>query len=627
VGKQASAIPSQLTGYSGWASFQNGDLKTAARKLNAALEKLNQAKNSSYVLGQVEYVGNDVLGYAARNEITDSWVGDVGRAFSDADRQGVNPQLYKANYQDFQNSKATVSDKAVTSRVGGDPVKAGEQNSAATKLAAALREAEDTGNAAQVKAIISQLEAHQYDPAWAAAFFKELGPDETRFAIEFIYKEDDPENVRLLTIYDTALASATNSDGWDPDFNSQMWKQGGGMRASDSLLLKYQTVAYSEDFLTKAADSALFYPEGTLTTLDPKYAKIIFNALAQNPDASLHYLLGSPPDGKNGTLPGTRIMALLRDYQNTFRTDEGGSATALSSVLAAAGRSSDAMQQYVGPFGTEPQIQVLLHVLSGTPDAWVPEGIRPGINQVICEHIDLFVPHIDPKHPESPEFGSDWTWQEKIFKMAVADNEGHVDIEGVRQLQNAVQQWALLHVPDVSAKSGASLDAFRAYMYQVGTLWALAALPVRQGGYDKEHFREEQIDAIKTLVGLIPIPVPLKDEGAKKVAEYMVDHVDEWSREIGAKAAAKAGGDADKESVEAYYRQLGGMRLMLSEQYVAQHPGLVKGMTSTEEAEYIHQLAEGTDPSGGSDADVAAFELELDSASKTFAEQYNNPKR
>lgn len=628
VATKASAIPSQLTGYSGWATQQNGDLSAAARRLNSALETLNQAKNSSYVLGQVAYVGNDVLGYAARNDDTDSWVGSVGRAFAEAQRQGIPPQAYRADYQDFLNSKVTVDDKAVTSRVGGDPVKAAQRDAAAVKLAAQLREAQDTGNAAQVKAIIAQLDAYKNDPDYCAAFFKELGADGIRntTALSFL-NENNAQDLNLLKIYDTALASATNSVNWDPNITSQIWKPGGGARYSDLLLLKYSSVPFSEDFLTQAADSSLFYPDGNNTTLDARSANILFHALAQNPTAALDYLIGNAPDGKGGYTPFNRMIPILRNYQSDLRQNYGGEGDALSALIAAASKSPDATSAYVGPFGTEPQISVLLHILSDTPDPWMPNAIRPGIRQAIIDHINLFVPSIDPKHPQSPDVSSDWTWQEKIFKIAVADNEGNVDLQGVKELQDAVQQWALQHVPPVSANDGHSLDAFRAYMYQVGTLWAMAALPVRQGGYDREAFRARQIDGIKTLLGLIPIPVPLKDEGAKKIGEYVVDHVDEWSREVGAKAAEKAGGSPDKESAEAYYTQLGGMRLMLAQQYVAQHPSLLDGKTPEQAGEYIHQLAEGTDPSGGSDPDVASFELELDSASKTFAEQYNNPSR
>lgn len=628
VANQASAIPSQLTGYSGWAAQQNSDLSAAARRLNSALETLNQAGNSPYVLGQVAYAGNDVLGYAARNDETDSWVGSVGRAFAAVERRGIPPQVYRMDYEDYLNSKVTVADKSVTSLIGGDPVQAGRRDAAAVRLAAQLREAQDTGNAAQLKAIIGRLGAFQYDPDYCAAFFKELGSDGIRntTALSFL-DEKNPDDVALLRIYDTALASATNSVNWDPTITSGMWKPGGGASYSDMLLLKYSSVPFSEDFLTQAADSSLFYPEGVHGPLEARSASILFHALSQNPAAALDYLVGNAPDGKGGYTPFNRTVALLRDYQNDLRSNYEGEGDALSALIAAAGRSPDATTAYVGPFGTEPQIQVLLHILSVTPDPWMPEAIRPGIRQAIIDHINLFVPRVDPRHPQSPRVGSDWTWQEKIFKISVADNEGHVDLQGVKELQDAIQEWALQHVPPVSANDGRSLDAFHAYMYQVGTLWALAALPIRQGGYDAEAFRAEQIAGIKTLIGLIPIPVPLKDEGAKKIGEYVVDHVDEWAREIGAQTAEKAGGDPDKESVEAYYTQLGGMRLMLAQRYVAQHPGLIAGKTPQAAGEYIHQLAQGTDPSGGSNPNVASFELELDSASKTFAEQYNNPSR
>lgn len=619
---KASAIPSQLTGYSGWATQQNGDLSAAARRLNSALETLNQAKNSSYVLGQVEYVGNDVLGYAARNDETDSWVGSVGRAFADAEREGIPPQVYRANYQDFQNSKVTVDDKAVTSRVAGDPVLAAQRDAAAVQLAAQLREAQDTGNAAQVKLIISLLE-YNNDPDYYAAFFKELGANGIRNTTSLSFlDENNPEDANLLRIYDTALASATNSVNWDPNITSQIWKQGGAY--SDLLLLKYSAVPFSEDFLTQAADSTLLPPEDSHATLDARSANIVLHALSQNPSAALHYLIGNTPDGNGGYTPRSRVITLLIDYQADLRQDYGGEGDALSALIAAAGTAPDATMAYVGPFGTEPQIQVLLHILSYTPDPWMPEAIRAGIRQAITDHVNLFVPYVDPRSPEAPVAGADLSWQEKIFKMSVADNEGHVDMQGVKELQQAIQQWALQHVPPLNANDGHSLDRFRAYMYQVGALWGLTTYPVRQGGYDAQEFRAKQIEGIKTMLGLIPIPVPLADEGAKKIGEYVVDHVDEWSRDIGARWAEASGGDPNKESKEAYYTQLGGMLLVMSKQFVAQHPSLVDGKTPQEAAEFIHELALGRDPLHGANTDVSAFEGQLDSASRTFGD-YSSP--
>lgn len=630
---EASAIPSQLTGWSGWATQQNGDLSAAARRLNTALEHLNQAKNSGYVLGQVDYAGNDVLGYAARNQTTDDWVGSVGRAFAEESRHGIPPQIYKMEYRDILNSKVTTTDGAITSKVGGDPVTAGQQNAQAVELAARLREAEDTNNGAQVQAIIAELDGHQLDPTFSAAFFNELGPGGVSGTIWFISNEKDPNNVRLLKIFDTALASATDSPNWNPDFTNQLWPgpTDPGWKPSvmiDMLALKYAQTPFSEDFLTKAADSTLFFPENHPGTTYPEFAAIVFNALAQNPGAALHYMIGNGPNGTGGQSRSIRMVDLLRQYQSDLRSNQdGGMGPALANLIAQAGAAPDARQPYVGPFGTEPRIQVLFHTLTALPEPWMPDSIRPGIARAISENIDLFLPVIDPKHPKSPEVGADWSWQEKIFKAAVADNRGNVNLDGVHQIQDAIQQWALTHVPPVNPNDAASLDTFRAYMYQVGTLWALAALPVRQGGYDKDHFREQQIDGIKMLIGLIPIPVPLKDEGAKKLTEYVVDHVDEWAREIGANAAKKAGGNPDKESAEVYYRQLGDLRLMLATQFAAQHPGLLSGKTSQDAGEYIHQLADGTDPSGGTSADVANFEAYLDSASIAFSDQYQNPGR
>lgn len=630
---QASAIPSQLTGWQGWTTTQNANLSAAARRLNAALEKLNTAGNSPEVLGKVEYLGNDVLGYATRNQTTDDWVGDVGRAFVEAARKGIPPQVWKNNYQDFLDSKVTTDDKSITSQVGNDPVKKAEQERQAVELAAQLEEAQDTQDSKQVRAIITQLEANERNRDFAAAFFKELGPDRTRATIPFIDLHEtgievhDPENARLLEIYDTALASATRSQDWDPEFNSSLWPGGDKSGASYDLILlvKYQQVPYSEDFLTKMGDSTLFYPHRQ-GTLQPDYAKAVFNAIAQNHDAALDYLIGNGPDGEGGTSRAVRAVDLLRMYQADLRYDNAGIGDGFSGMVASAGAASGARELYVGPFGTEPRIQVLLHTLAEMPDAWMADSVRPGIAKAVSENIDLFVTPVDPKRPAYPKIGSDWTWQEKIFKAGVADNEGHVDLASVRELQNAIEDYARTHPgPKLEPGDGYSITAVRAHMYQLGLLWGLTSLPVRQGHYDQEHAREERIDAIKTGLGLIPIPVPGKDEAGKKIAEYVVDHADEWGREIGANAAKNVGGNADQESGNDYYEQLGGMRLMLAQQFVAQHPNLVAGKSEGDAGEYVHQLANGTLAS--KDPGVADFQGELDSATRAFADQYHLPER
>lgn len=630
---QASAIPSQLTGWQGWATTQNTNLSAAARRLNAALEKLNSAGNSAEVLGKVEYLGNDVLGYAARNQPTDDWVGDVGRAFAQASHKGIPPQVWKNNYEDFLNSKVTTDDSSITSQVGNDPVKKADQQRQAVELAAQLGEAQDAQDAKQVRAIVARLEANEKNPDYTAAFFKELGPDRTRNTIPYLDLHEtgidvhDPENVRLLEIYDTALASATNSQSWDPEFNSRLWPGGDRSGASydQILLIKYQQVPYSEDFLTKMGDSTLFYPHQQ-GTLQPDYARVVFDAIAQNHDAALDYLIGNGPDDVGGTSRATRAVDLLRMYQNDLRSDNAGIGDGFSSMVANAGTAPGARDLYVGPFGTEPRIQVLLHTLAEMPDPWMADSIRPGIAKAVSENVDLFVTPVDPKHPSYPHIGSDWTWQEKIFKAGVADNDGNVDLASVRELQNAIEEYARTHPgPKLDPSDGYSINAVRAHMYQLGLLWGLTSLPVRQGHYDEEHAREERIDAIKMGLGLIPIPVPGKDEAGKKIAEYVVDHADEWGREIGANAAKNVGGNADQESGDDYYEQLGDMRLMLAHQFIAQHPNLVAGKSDADAGEYIHQLANGTLAS--KDPGVAGFEGELDSATRAFADQYHLPER
>lgn len=116
-----SAIPGQLLSWAGWASTANPDLEAAAHDLNQKIDLLNLSHPDPAVLGQVPYVGDDVLAYAIRNGSTDQWVGQVGQAFLTLATRGIPPGILRQEWDAILNGTATVSGGALDGMVGGDP--------------------------------------------------------------------------------------------------------------------------------------------------------------------------------------------------------------------------------------------------------------------------------------------------------------------------------------------------------------------------------------------------------------------------------------------------------------------------------------------------------------------------
>jgi hypothetical protein len=119
-----SAIPGQLIGWAAWARQAAPSLERAARDLNLAIEELNLSRGDLAVLGQVPFLGDDLLAYAARNLQTDEWVGQVGQAFLRVATRGLPPGLVRANYQDLLKGVVETSFSEIASQVGGDPTSA-----------------------------------------------------------------------------------------------------------------------------------------------------------------------------------------------------------------------------------------------------------------------------------------------------------------------------------------------------------------------------------------------------------------------------------------------------------------------------------------------------------------------
>ncbi|HXM53965.1 MAG TPA: hypothetical protein VOB72_01150, partial [Candidatus Dormibacteraeota bacterium] len=359
MAEKVSAIPDDLINWSGWAQGLNTDLRGAAKQLNQAIQDLNQSHPDPGILGPVAFAGNAAIGYAARNDSTDVWVGRVGQAFRSAATRGLPGGLIRANYDDFGRGLVTTDQSTISSQVGADPAAEAEKIRRAVELAEQVDEALAAGDADKARSLLNQLalDENWLDPTFDSAFFKELGPDGVRDVMPVI-KDDEG----LLVIFDNSLATATKAPDWDPAFNESLFP-GPGPNWSPAnhdlaLLLKYGV--YSEDFLTRAGDNILL--GGTYDRnrpSDPWEEQLALEALSRNPDAALHYLLGHAfnPELK-GPAFGPRVGELMVLYRQLFDTNPD-LARAMGDLIGASAHASDARTVIVGPYGDEPQIQVL----------------------------------------------------------------------------------------------------------------------------------------------------------------------------------------------------------------------------------------------------------------------------
>lgn len=119
----AAAIPSQLIGWPTWTSSLNTALESKGDLLDVAIASLARSGPDASILqlGPGDYVGGAVMTFAAQNQAVDRWVGDVGRAFLHAATAGLPPGIVRANYEDFLNGVATMTDSQLALQVPDDP--------------------------------------------------------------------------------------------------------------------------------------------------------------------------------------------------------------------------------------------------------------------------------------------------------------------------------------------------------------------------------------------------------------------------------------------------------------------------------------------------------------------------
>ena len=627
---KVSAIPGQLINYASWAAQNDPDLETSARAAVKAIEALNMSGPDPSILRSVSYDNaNDMIGFAVRSLATDRWVGQVGRAFLDIELAGL-PAALRAQYmQEFLNSTVT-ADQSQLSGVGGDPTATAQDQADAAMLAAQMQEAIDTGNQQQVQQIIQQLAQHQDDATFTSEFFQQLGPGSTLKVVSFISPNPGQgtmptpltqQQLDLLRIFDTALATATNSPDWDTSFDTALWPPLGSdhiihtVTWDQALLLQFGT--YSEDFLTKAGDDILFetprqWTNANLGTipgdLQSRFDTMFMEALSRNPNASLDYLLG------HYTGQGQDRLTELMD-QSWMEYTRGGSdnpfARAIGDAIGAAGTSPYSSYPYSD---SEKGWQVLLHDIADFSNDSVPDGIRPALATVLSygDRMGDFVGVM-------PAQDGSWSWQQTIFKYAEETQDGHVDWNRVTQIQTAVANWANAHIPgDIDSTVNTPNNiAWQTWSTQVGNLFGLTALPIRTSGYDQAAIARQENAVFSAAFDFAPVPGgPIVSGITNNLANYLFDQLNSHNSQLA----------ADKNAATMYYQQALFMREDMTAQFLTQHPELGYGPPGSASFQQAVQRIAGEQIASPGDPDkVSQFVYVLNTASDQFAQSYGTP--
>lgn len=489
-----SANPSELVGWAGWAQGLNGNLSGSAHDLNDAIEAFNKAPQNPKFTPPVAYVGNDVIAYAAQNGTVDAWVGEVGQAFAAVDHAGIPGGVYRANQRDFFGGVNTASEAALMALVGGDPTRQAKSAAGGARLAAEVREAQDSGDSAKVRALLARLE--NTDQQFDLTFFQDLGADRTITALIDVAGTRDQN---LLRTFDTALGQATNDPRWDPAFTSALldpnrgaWKPAEGFIGDFQLdLLRYGK--YSGDFLTSAGD--YFLLSGKCPTVRASdTAAVVFNALARNPDAGYQYLTGTYNDGSEN-LP--RIQYLLR--HSTMSYPDDGSNRALARLIDAAGFSGDGHIDGAGR---------LLQDIGSIPTAnEVDDSLRPAIERLLAGYIGNFAGFDPQSNSATRQYNAgNFTWQERLFQIAELNGDGNPDPARMRQLDTAIVRW-------LATGLGSHPQNAAKVFQEAGALFGLALLPQRKAlwnNYDEAAMRTQMASFLAgTLAAFLPGGAPV----------------------------------------------------------------------------------------------------------------------
>jgi hypothetical protein len=427
-----SAIPADLIGYSRAGVLHSETLIGTGRSLQAAIDVLNQSIVDPTYLPQVPDLGGQLQRYANAKYQIDEWVGRVGDAFWQANRgQPATAPVWATQDEIAQALSQDTSQNA--------------QN-----LARQFQQALKSGNQQELQQLLLELDAHQDDPDYNAAFFKALGPYFTLWTVS----EIDSSPGELQT-FDSALASGTNSLNWDESFTTQLLNP--QQPVTDQLPVPYQHTlvgellqfgSYSSDFLNHAGHYLL---DDTLYTSTSAGISFL-NALIRCTDPNFAYeWLTHVQDG---------IPWVAGALQMMFFADPGVQ-KALASVIAFSGNpaSDPTDQKRLG----------LYAALSLASTAYIGSSIRQALANLMASDIGDFR-EFDGKVPYSEA--------KVLIQLAELDQDGNPIPADIRVLQDALKNWLVQNAPTTDDEAKVAT-----YFRDIGTLFALWALPQRDHAY------------------------------------------------------------------------------------------------------------------------------------------------
>jgi hypothetical protein len=205
----AAAIPADLIHWAGWATGLDSTLSSKGDLLDIAIAGLARSNPDPSViqLGPGDYVGGQVMRFAARNQGTDQWVGQVGWAFFRAGIQGLPPGIVRGNRQDFLASIVTTTDKQLGALVGGDP---------ALKLSPMPP---DPGQRRAWWASLSEAERQLY---------LQIAPAD----VAFLATAQELNAAGYASLKDVYVRQSFLDAGIDPS----LWNPGDGLKANDAIV-------------------------------------------------------------------------------------------------------------------------------------------------------------------------------------------------------------------------------------------------------------------------------------------------------------------------------------------------------------------------------------------------------
>jgi hypothetical protein len=541
-----SAVPQDLLNYSRVGAEHARTLLGTGKRVSQDLGAFAGSHPDPALIRGIPDLGGRLQAFSRGKQTTDEWVGEVGQAFLN-----IEIMTYGPGWNDL--SPVAMTDASELDwQIRHDDEAATQGRDLADRMRKALA-ARDVDT---VEKLQQELAANQWDPAYTASFFMELGPENTLQAMRPIY--DDPDK---LAAYDRALATATSSPLWDPAFTRRLfdWKahmsndlEGMGFRTLlTELLLKDGT--YSEDFLTQAGD-AFFYSPHTPAVGPPggrdQVFSIFLHALQKNPHADFDYLTGER-DGQH------RVTHLL-ELSGSAASMDPDAGRALGEAIRIAG--------FEAPQALDGHQRLLQYVSEADPFD-VADGARDGVADLITIYVDEF------KHAHLNADGShELSWQAKLFRVAELGEDGEVDQETYRKIQGAILEWSRWNMPD---SLNVPQDRWADYANQLGNMEALSLLPLSNAVYHSAEEKRELVNLGALALSQVPelagdVPEPL--EPVVKVLGLVWEHgVDQARTSI----SDRIQHDANIKDRDLYVSTVANFNMAIVENAMLKDPGFI----------------------------------------------------